>query len=112
MRRGGRSTTIRARRTVVGGGSGAAATVPGAGEKALVRKAASGVRGAGRYVRKEVDEETKEKKASERKFTDKLLQGWFHYRMPSLFQCQWYCRVVDVLRSQTEMDEFLIRTNA
>jgi len=72
--RGGRSTTIRARRAVVGGAAGGTATAPGSGERALVRKAASGVRGAGGYVRKEVDEETKESKDSERKFTDKLLK--------------------------------------
>lgn len=69
----GRSTTIRARRTVVGN-AGTAATVPGAGERALVRKAARGVSGSGSYVRKEVDEESKESKDGERKFTEKLLK--------------------------------------
>jgi hypothetical protein len=72
--RGGRSTTVRARRTVTGSATAGATTVPGSGERALVRKAASGVSGAGSYVRKEVDEESKEKKESERKFTDKLLK--------------------------------------
>ncbi|HUT51497.1 MAG TPA: DUF3035 domain-containing protein [Alphaproteobacteria bacterium] len=72
--RGGRSTTIRARRAVIGGGGGGTATLPGTGERALVRKAASGVSGAGSYVRKEVDQETKKNKESERKFTDKLLK--------------------------------------
>ncbi|MDH3232016.1 MAG: DUF3035 domain-containing protein [Alphaproteobacteria bacterium] len=72
--RAGRSTTIRARRAVIGGGAGGTATAPGTGERALVRKAASGVSGAGSYVRKEVDQETKENKESERKFTDKLLK--------------------------------------
>jgi len=71
--RAGRSTTIRARRAVIGG-SGATTTAPGTGERALVRKAASGVSGAGSYVRKEVDKETKENKKSEQKFTDKLLK--------------------------------------
>jgi len=72
--RDGRSTTVRARRAVIGGASGGTATSPGTGERALVRKAASGVSGAGSYVRKEVDEETKENKEGERKFTDKLLK--------------------------------------
>jgi len=71
---GGRSTTVRARRTVTGSATAGATTAPGSGERALVRKAASGVSGAGSYVRKEVDEESKEKKESERKFTDKLLK--------------------------------------
>jgi hypothetical protein len=69
-----RSTTIRARRTVVGGGAAGKATPPGSGERALVRKAAKGVAGTGRYVRKEVNQETKEIKDNERKFTDKLLK--------------------------------------
>lgn len=69
-----RSTTVRARRTVTGSAGSGAATLPGSGERALVRKAASGVSGTGSYVRKEVDEETKEKKDGERKFTDKLLK--------------------------------------
>lgn len=71
--RRGSSTTVRARRTVTGS-AGSAATLPGSGERALVRKAASGVSGTGSYVRKEVDEETKENKDGERKFTDKLLK--------------------------------------
>jgi Protein of unknown function (DUF3035) len=69
----GRATTIRARRTVVGS-AGTAATLPGTGERALVRKAATGVSGTGSAVRKEVDQENKENKDAERKFTDKLLK--------------------------------------
>jgi len=71
--KGGRSTTIEARRTVTGS-AGTAATLPGEGERALVRKAASGVSGTGSIVRKEVDQETKENKDGERKFTEKLLK--------------------------------------
>jgi hypothetical protein len=69
-----RSTTVRARRTITGNAGAGTATPPGSGERALVRKAASGVSGAGSYVRKEVDKETKENKEGERKFTDKLLK--------------------------------------
>jgi hypothetical protein len=73
-RRGGQATTVRARRTVTGSATAGSASVPGSGERALLRKAGSGVSGAGSYVRKEVDEETKEQKEGERKFTDKLLK--------------------------------------
>ena len=69
-----RSNTIRARRTVIGGVPGNPKASPGTGERALVRKAARGVSGSGSYVRKEIDEETKENKDRERKFTDKLLK--------------------------------------
>jgi len=69
-----RSTTVRARRTVIGGGGRAGASLPGVGERALVRKAGRGVRGSGGYVRGEVDKETKESKNRERTFTDKLLK--------------------------------------
>jgi hypothetical protein len=69
-----RSTTVRARRTVTGNAGAGTATAPGSGERALVRKARSGVSGSGSYVRKEVDKETKEKKEGERKFTEKLLK--------------------------------------
>jgi len=68
-----RSTTVRARRTVLGS-TGRTTTAAGTGERALVRKAARGVSGTGNLVRGEVDKESKDNKKRERKFTDKLLK--------------------------------------
>jgi len=68
-----RSTTVRARRVVVGGVA-VGNTVPGAGERALVRQASRGVSGVGNFVRKEIDKTTKDSSIREKRFTDKLLK--------------------------------------
>ncbi|MHA1538683.1 MAG: DUF3035 domain-containing protein [Alphaproteobacteria bacterium] len=70
-----RSTTVRARRVVVGGRGAAGAAVPaGTGERALLRKASRGVTGAGNFVRQEINKETSDRINREKRFTDKLLK--------------------------------------
>ena len=68
-----RSTTVRARRVVVGGAA-VGNTVPGTGERALVRQAGRGVRGVSNAVRQEIDRTTKDTTVREKRFTDKLLK--------------------------------------
>lgn len=69
-----RSTTVRARRVVIGG-TGRGSTVPaGTGERALIRKAGRGVSGVGNFVRQDIDRTTKDSIAREKLFTDKLLK--------------------------------------
>ena len=68
-----RSTTVRARRVVVGGAA-VGSTVPGTGERALVRHASRGVSGVSNAVREDIDKTTKDSTARERRFTDKLLK--------------------------------------
>lgn len=69
-----RSTTVRARRVVVGG-AGTGSSVPaGTGERSLIRKASRGVGAVGNFVREDINKETKDNTIREKRFTDKLLK--------------------------------------
>ncbi|MCZ6858931.1 MAG: DUF3035 domain-containing protein [Alphaproteobacteria bacterium] len=69
-----RSTTVRARRVVVGGAAVGSNVPAGTGERSLIRNASRGVGGVNKFVRQEVNKETKDNIVREQRFTDKLLK--------------------------------------
>ena len=69
-----RSTTVRARRVVVGGAAVGSNVPAGTGERSLIRNASRGLGGVDNLVRQEINKETKDNIVREQRFTDKLLK--------------------------------------